>query len=163
MTETRDTRDQAEIRIDRRGVLAGAAGALALAAAGGATAAEEAAHPAGHAGHGGKYATLAHAARVCIERGETCVAHCLSEFRSGGNTLALCATRVEEMLAACRGLAVLASLESQHLAAYAASCAEICRSCETECRKHEKMHEICRACAESCADCIKACEALKSA
>jgi Cys-rich four helix bundle protein (predicted Tat secretion target) len=149
--------------LDRRGVLAGAAGALAFAAAGGALAAEKGAHPAGHAGHGaGKYAALAQAARVCVDRGETCVAHCLEEYRSGGNTLAVCATRVEEMLAACRGLAVLASLESAHLAQFAAACAEICKSCEAECRKHEE-HEICRACADSCRDCIKACQALKSA
>jgi len=66
------------------------------------------------------------------------------------------------MLAACRGLAVLAALESQHLPAFAAACADICRSCETECRKHEKTHAICRACADSCAACIKACKAVQT-
>jgi hypothetical protein len=37
------------------------------------------------------------------------------------------------------------------------ACAEACRLCGTECRRHSAMHEHCRICAEACASCEDAC------
>lgn len=38
-------------------------------------------------------------------------------------------------------------------------CAEACRLCGEECRKHAKMHEHCRVCADACQRCEEACRA----
>nr|WP_244532296.1 four-helix bundle copper-binding protein [Methylocapsa palsarum] len=43
------------------------------------------------------------------------------------------------------------------LSAVLKACAELCRLCEAECRRHAQHHEHCRVCADSCADCEKAC------
>jgi hypothetical protein len=44
------------------------------------------------------------------------------------------------------------------------ACAEICRCCGAECRRHAEHHEHCRVCAEACEDCEQACNgALQSA
>lgn len=37
------------------------------------------------------------------------------------------------------------------------ACAEACRVCGEECRKHAQMHEHCRICAEACESCEQAC------
>jgi hypothetical protein len=39
------------------------------------------------------------------------------------------------------------------------ACAEACRLCGDECRRHAKMHEHCRICAEACQRCEQACRA----
>lgn len=38
-----------------------------------------------------------------------------------------------------------------------AACADACRACEMECRKHADMHEHCRVCADACHQCEAAC------
>lgn len=38
------------------------------------------------------------------------------------------------------------------------ACAEACRVCGEECRKHAQMHEHCRICAEACESCEQACK-----
>lgn len=120
-----------------------------------------------HAGHAasaslGKNAKLAAAANHCVETGNACLEHCLTSLAGQGNDMAECAKTVTEMLAACTAIARLAALDSEHLAAMAAGCAEICRSCEASCRKHESHHAVCKACAESCKACIAQCEAVSA-
>ena len=46
----------------------------------------------------------------------------------------------------------------QPLQAQVAACAQACRSCAEECRRHADMHEHCRICAEACERCHDACE-----
>jgi hypothetical protein len=46
----------------------------------------------------------------------------------------------------------------QPLQAQVAACAQACRSCGEECRKHASMHQHCRICAEACEICHDACE-----
>jgi Cys-rich four helix bundle protein (predicted Tat secretion target) len=141
--------------IDRRAFLVGAAGVAALASTRVAVAADDE-----HAGHTAPNAKLSAAARECVQRGEECIAHCLTLFKSGNTEMAECAARVEELVITCNALGKLATLDSEHLATFASATSKICRSCETECRKHEKTHAICRDCAEACAACAKECEAV---
>jgi len=102
-------------------------------------------------------ASLVATALDCAGTGEICLQHCLREFTAGQTMLAQCAKRVAEMIPACEALASLAALESQHLAAYAKVCADICQSCEDECRKHESHHAICKECADTCVKLVEAC------
>ncbi len=145
-----------EKAILRRDFVAGAAAAAALAAAPPARAGAE------HSAHGRHPAVgdaeLAAAAGDCVEVGNACKAHCLAEFAAGRNGLAVCAVRVDEVIAACGALVSLAARGSEHLPAFAAATAEVCRSCEAECRRHAEMHETCRRCAEACAACLEHCE-----
>lgn len=46
----------------------------------------------------------------------------------------------------------------QPLQAQLAACAQACRTCAEECRKHAEMHAHCRICAEACQECHDACE-----
>jgi hypothetical protein len=39
------------------------------------------------------------------------------------------------------------------------ACAEACRACEAECRRHAEMHEHCRICADACKRCEASCVA----
>ncbi|MBF0628208.1 MAG: four-helix bundle copper-binding protein [Magnetococcales bacterium] len=105
-------------------------------------------------------AAIVKAALDCLEKGEACLAHCLTLFQSGDTSLAACAVSVSEMLPVSRALLQLASLNSRHLTRLAAVCIEVCRACETECRKHAEKHAACHAMAESCAACVKACQTL---
>ena len=52
-------------------------------------------------------------------------------------------------------LLALAAAGSKHLKSMARTCAEICRDCEAECRKHADKMPVCRDCAEACAVMIK--------
>ncbi|MBX6426418.1 MAG: four-helix bundle copper-binding protein [Variibacter sp.] len=46
----------------------------------------------------------------------------------------------------------------QPLQAQLAACAQACRTCAEECRRHAAMHAHCRICAEACEACYRACE-----
>jgi len=144
-----------EAGIGRRELLAGAA-ALALAKAAAASGSE--AH-AGHGSHGAKNEQLVTTAQACVASGEACLNHCFAEFAEGNTELASCAASVQELLAACRSLVTLAAQDSKHLTQFAAATRAVCESCEVECRKHEKMHALCKLCADDCKACIEACEA----
>jgi len=100
------------------------------------------------------------AAFHCLDKGEACIAHCLSMLSSGDTSMAECAAASHDMVAAVQALAVLASTSSKHTAAAARLALEACTDCETACRKHADKHVVCRECADSCANTIAACRAL---
>lgn len=64
------------------------------------------------------------------------------------------------MMPVCQALARLAHLESPHVQTLAPACRTICDACEEECRKHEKMHAVCRQCADACSRLSEALAAL---
>lgn len=77
------------------------------------------------------------ALRQCIRLNLDCADVCsmagrLGTRRTGSN---------EELLQATLGL-----------------CAEACRTCGAECRRHARHHEHCAICAESCEQCARACD-----
>jgi Cys-rich four helix bundle protein (predicted Tat secretion target) len=166
MNENERRDDNETSGITRRALLVGA-GAAVL-ASGARTALAGSHEHADHAGHGdhaghsaaGNNPTVTKAAMDCIASGNVCIEHCLVQLRDGNTAMADCAAAVTEMHAVCTGLATLAAQNSKHLGKYAAACLEICKTCEAECRKHEKMHAACKACADSCKACIAECEKL---
>ncbi|MBZ9783765.1 four-helix bundle copper-binding protein [Pseudomonas sp. REP124] len=152
--------------MQRREVLKTVAGAVVVAMASSAMAATATQEHEHHHDHGngtadGKsYANLIDSSSDCLKTGEACVAHCLVLLGEGDKEMAACAQSVSELLASCGALMKLASQGSKFTPAMARVVADVCASCETECRKHENKHEQCKACADSCAACLKECKAL---
>jgi len=111
----------------------------------------------GHEGHAadagaGAPANAAFAAALadCTERGEACLQHCIAALSTGDTSMAECASAVNEMLAICRGMGVLAVSNSKHLAAAAKVCHSLCSDCAAACKPHSGHHATCKACAEAC-------------
>jgi Cys-rich four helix bundle protein (predicted Tat secretion target) len=150
--------------MQRREVLKTVAGAVAVAMASSAMAAtatqdHEHHHDQG-AADGKSYSGLINSSSECLKTGEACVAHCLVLLGEGDKEMAACAQSVSELLASCSALMKLASQGSKFTLAMSRVVADVCASCEMECRKHENKHEQCKACADSCAVCLKECKAL---
>jgi len=152
--------------MDRREMLKGTVGGLMLAAAGNTVfAAESAKQPAGHEhmhdmhGSGKKNQSLIDAAADCMKKGQACLSHGIHLWSQGENKgMAICAMRVNEMIAACAAIEQLASYNSAHLVKMAKVVMDICKDCEKECRKFEKEHEPCRQAADSCDACFNECK-----
>lgn len=100
---------------------------------------------------------LVNAALACIEASERCLEHCTRLVQEGDTSIAECMRKVSETIPMCQALVKLGIYESDHLAALAAVCIDVCGDCEKECLKHKK-HAACKRCADSCAECINACK-----
>jgi Cys-rich four helix bundle protein (predicted Tat secretion target) len=137
-------------------VLATAVGAISTAA----MAADHSHHNHGAPGMSSRNAGVIAASADCLKTGEACLAHCLYLLGNGDTSVAACAQSVNELLATCTALMKLAGQDSKFVPAMAKVAAEICASCEKECRKHADHHPECKACAESCAACVKECKKL---
>lgn len=109
-----------------------------------------------HAAHGAQGNALAAAAAGCLSAGEICMEHCLMMLGRGDTSMAQCSQRVHDMLGVMTALLRLSGSNSPRLAALAAVAKDVCKDCETECRKHEDKHQVCRDCADACARTIKA-------
>jgi Cys-rich four helix bundle protein (predicted Tat secretion target) len=127
--------------MNRRDLLVGA-GAVALATAAKAAPKEKPAQEGN---------SLVDAAFDCQKKAEACLTHCLNMFAAGDTSMAACAAAVRETLATSRALATIASANSKHTKDLAKVCADVCKECEAECRKHQAKMNICRECADACA------------
>jgi Cys-rich four helix bundle protein (predicted Tat secretion target) len=138
-------------------------GVVAVSGLVGTTAAQAADPPAmGHEHHDhaamSKYGDLVADTTRCINTGEACTAHCLDLLGQGDKDLAACAKTVRDTVASCTALRQLAAANSPHVGKLAAVVGDICKDCETECRKHEAKHRVCHDCAEACARCATECQ-----
>ena len=139
--------------MDRRGMLY-AMGAAAVSATALSAVAQEMPHH--HHEGGAKNQALIDAASRCSSAAEICTGHCVEMLAGGDKTMAACAASSREVAVVCNGLRALAAQNSAHLAAYAKLAAEVCKSCEAECRKHAQ-HPPCKNCADACAACAIEC------
>lgn len=146
--------------MQRREVLKTVAGAVAVAMVAPAMAATEG-HEHHHDHGGGKpFSGVIDSSSDCLKTGEACLAHCLVLLGQGDKEMVGCAQSVNELLATCTALMKLAAQGSSFTPAMARMAADVCVSCENECRKHANQHAECKACADACADCSKACTAI---
>jgi Cys-rich four helix bundle protein (predicted Tat secretion target) len=144
--------------MNRRDLITAAGAATAAILAAPAMAAE-------HDHHHGAMAAPANAKIIasaldCVKTGDACLAHCFDSFAMGDTSLAVCAKKVDELIAVCAALAKLASNNSAQLVAYAKAAAQVCQACEKECRKHADKHATCKACADACVACAEECAKL---
>ncbi|HEY2743482.1 MAG TPA: Csp1 family four helix bundle copper storage protein [Polyangia bacterium] len=126
-------------------------GAGAVVAASVAKAAPKMAEPHAHGPNG----ALLDVAADCVKKAQACLTHCLGMLSTGDTSMAACAATARDTIASSQALVELAAASSKHLKSMARTCAEICRDCEAECRKHQDKMPICRDCAEACAAMIK--------
>jgi len=136
--------------ISRRDMLLGI-GAVATAAYAGAAVSAMPGHD--HSKHSAQLPDLLDATNDCLNKGQSCIAHCLVSFQEGDTSLADCASKVHEMQAICGAFSYLLAANSEYIKAYASVCEKVCKDCEKECRKHEE-HIECKACAEACAEIV---------
>lgn len=111
----------------------------------------------GHKHHEDKNTNLISIASDCVNKGEICLSHCLTELGAGRKDMAECAVSVREMLATCETLVKLAASDSKYLKKMAALCEDVCKNCAEMCKKHAKLHSTCKDCMDSCIECAKAC------
>ena len=138
--------------MDRRNLLMTATG-LALAAGSGVAVAEST--DAHH--HHGEGSPLVESALHCVRTGDVCEAHCFDLLAEGDKAIAACARSVNQLVAVCNALAVLAANHSALLPRYASVARDACKACEEECRKHAEKHAPCKACADACDACAREC------
>jgi Cys-rich four helix bundle protein (predicted Tat secretion target) len=100
------------------------------------------------------------ATKRCETVGNACLKHCQRLTRRGDKSLADCMRSVSDMLPVCTAMNRLAVQDAKRLKDLAKVCADICRDCEAECRKHEFHHVECQRCAEACAATVKVLAAL---
>lgn len=148
--------------MQRREMLKTVAGAVAVAMTTSVMAAtENHEHHHEHGAPGGKdFTGLINTSLDCLKTGQACLAHCITLLGQGHKDMAACAESVSELLASCDALMKLASQKSKFTPAQAEVTADVCASCEKQCRKYETQHEECKACADSCAACVRECNAL---
>ena len=102
-----------------------------------------------HSKHKPQQESVLESVNVCLDRGQRCIAHCLTMFQEGDTSVADCAAKVHEMQAICGGFSYLLASNSTHIKSMSALCLAVCEECAEECRKHDQHHE-CRECAEAC-------------
>jgi Cys-rich four helix bundle protein (predicted Tat secretion target) len=95
------------------------------------------------------------ATKRCETVGNACLKHCQRLTRLGDKSLADCMRSVSAMLPVCAAMNRLAVQDAKRVKELAKVCADICRDCEAECRKHEFHHVECQRCAEACAATVK--------
>jgi Cys-rich four helix bundle protein (predicted Tat secretion target) len=111
----------------------------------------------------GKYSGLAGAAADCATKADFCTAHCQDAIAAGDSTYTSCLKSSAEVATVCNALRSLAAQNAQITPRMASVALQSCKTCETECRKHEKTDEVCKACAEACAACAKECQKAQTA
>jgi Cys-rich four helix bundle protein (predicted Tat secretion target) len=144
--------------VSRRSLIAGAA--TLLAGLGQAPAACAQAAAAKSAPRASPHQAIVEATKRCETVGTACLKHCQRLTRLGDKSLAECMRSVSAMLPVCTAMNRLAVQDAKRLKELAKVCADICRDCEAECRKHEFHHVECQRCAEACAATVKVLAAL---
>jgi Cys-rich four helix bundle protein (predicted Tat secretion target) len=106
------------------------------------------------------YKALAVSTAKCVATGEDCMRHCLGMYAMKDTSMADCANSVAQLIAACRALQTLASLNSSFTPAFAKDVAAVCIACEKECRKFYDKVSACKACADACKTCAADCRSV---
>ena len=106
--------------------------------------------------HPAKYKALSDAAGKCVLDGDNCLRHCFGMLSMNDTSMAGCTQASFDVIAACRALATLASVNSAAVPALAKVVQGVCETCKKECDKFPQysecvaMGESCKACGEEC-------------
>jgi Cys-rich four helix bundle protein (predicted Tat secretion target) len=84
--------------------------------------------------HPPKYKALEESTAACVSTGEDCLRHCLAMRAMKDTSMAACERVVIELIAACRALQTLASINSDFTPAFAKDVAAVCDACRKECQ-----------------------------
>ena len=140
--------------MERREFIA-AMGAAAAAASVSSAFAEEGAGAHVHH-HPPMYKALSEAAGKCVVDGDSCLRHCFGMLSMNDTSMADCTKASFDVIAGCRALETLASVNSPHTAALAKAVEQMCAACKKECDKFPQYSECvamgasCKTCGEEC-------------
>jgi Cys-rich four helix bundle protein (predicted Tat secretion target) len=107
--------------------------------------------------HPPKYRALEESTSKCVATGEDCLRHCLAMMSMKDTSMAACANMVIQLIAACRALQTLASLNSTFTGAFAKDVSAVCTACEKECGAFYDKYPVCKACGDACKACADDC------
>ena len=107
--------------------------------------------------HPPKYKAVEDSAAACVSTGEDCLRHCLGMTAMKDTSMAACERSVMELIAACRALQTLASINSTFTPAFAKDVATVCDACRKECQAFAAKVIECKACADACTKCAAEC------
>ena len=110
--------------------------------------------------HPPKYKALEESTAKCVATGEDCLRHCLGMMSMNDNSMAACANSVVQLIAACRALQTLASVNSTFTPDFAKTVGAVCHACGKECQKFYDKTPECKACADACKQCAQDCHKL---
>ena len=116
--------------------------------------AQEAAKPVHH--HPPKYKALSEAAAKCALEGDNCLRHCFGMLSMNDSSMADCTKASYDLVAACKALETLASVNSTFTPALAKTVGDICTACKKECDRFPQYSE-CTACGDACKACADEC------
>jgi len=112
--------------------------------------------------HPPKYKALEESTAKCVSTGEDCLRHCLGMMAMKDTSMAACTDSIVQLVAACRALQTLASVNSKFTPAFAKDVAAVCVNCENECRKFYDKYSVCKACADACRTCAADCRTVSA-
>ena len=140
--------------MERREFMATIGAVAAAASLSARAAAEESAKPVHQ--HPPKYKTLSEAAGKCALEGDNCLRHCFGMLSMNDSSMADCTKASYDLVAACKALETLASVNSTFTPALAKTVADICMACKKECDRFPQYSE-CTACGDACKACADEC------
>ncbi len=138
--------------MERREFMA-AVGAVAVAASASSAFAEGLVHNM----HPPKYKGVSDAAAKCAADGDNCLRHCFGMLSMNDTSMAACTTASFEVIAGCKALATLASVNSAQTPAMAKVVEAMCLACKKECDKFPQYSE-CVDMGKSCETCAAECK-----
>ncbi|MGE0448750.1 MAG: four-helix bundle copper-binding protein [Vicinamibacterales bacterium] len=107
--------------------------------------------------HPPKYKALQDSTAACVSTGEDCLRHCLAMTAMHDTSMAACEQAVVELIAACRALQTLASVNSTFTPAFARNVAAVCDACRKECEPFVNKYLECKASFDACTTCAAEC------
>jgi Cys-rich four helix bundle protein (predicted Tat secretion target) len=107
--------------------------------------------------HPAKYRALQDSTAACVATGEDCLRHCLAMTAMKDTSMAACERAVVELIAACRALQTLASINSTFTPAFAKDVAAVCDACRKECQPFVAKYVECKASFDACTKCAAEC------
>ncbi len=98
----------------------------------------------------------------CVRTAQAGLRHCFVELGKGNKDLAVCATKMDELMSVTLAMGTLSSFGSAYAKDLAPLVTKVCEETDKECRKFPE-HKPCIECADSCKKCAEECKKMLAA
>jgi Cys-rich four helix bundle protein (predicted Tat secretion target) len=148
--------------MNRREMIIATGGIAAVAATSGIVAAAEGQSKHDHAAASPGAKAMADSAFDCVRTAQAGIKHCLVELGKGDKSLALCATKMDELMSVTMAMGSLVSFGSPYAKDLAPLVIKVCDETDKECRKFPE-HKECIECGDACKKCVEECKKMLAA
>ena len=111
--------------------------------------------------HAPKFKAVELSSSACVASGEDCLRHSLGMWSMKDTTMSACANAVMQLVAVCRALHTLASMNSPYTVDFAKNTALVCDAAAKECQPFYTKYPECKVCADDCKKCADDCRKLR--